>query len=320
VELPPNQSDTMLEINGNGASANGKSTNGTHHQENGNGARRREELADFLRRRRASIQPEDVGLPGGGRRRTPGLRREEVAQLAGVGTTWYTWLEQGRDVRASMEVFEAIARALRLTPAERSHLILLGRGQEAPACQPPAERISPTLRRLIENLGPNPAMVLGRRWDYLAYNRAACAVFGNFDAIPLAARNHLWQLFMDPVRREMLPDWEQTARLAAAKFRADHARHLGDPSFEELIQALRQASPEFCKAWKRHEVARVGEGRKEIRHPEVGTLYFEHAVFNPIEAPEQRLTLYSPVPQTDTAERVAELLERDPALAVPVTA
>src|SRR5581483_6877698 len=118
-----------------------------------NGERRREELADFLRRRRADIKPEDVGLPAGGRRRTPGLRREEVAALAGVGTTWYTWLEQGRDVRASLEVLEALARALQLSPVERTHLLLLGRGEEAPGATPPAESVSPTLRRLIENLG-----------------------------------------------------------------------------------------------------------------------------------------------------------------------
>src|SRR6185437_15083233 len=156
---------------------------------NGNGDRRRDELADFLRQRRATIQPDDVGLPAGGRRRTPGLRREEVAALAGVGATWYTWLEQGRDVRASFEVLEAISGALKLTPAERNHLIMLGRGEEAPSCKPPAERVSPTLRRLIENLGPSPAWVLGRRWDYLAWNRAACAVFGDFGSVPRAARN-----------------------------------------------------------------------------------------------------------------------------------
>ena len=278
-------------------------------RENGNGERRRAELADFLRRRRESIQPEDVGLPSGGRRRTPGLRREEVAQLAGVGTTWYTWLEQGRDVRASVDVFEALAKALRLTPAERTHLILLGRGEEAPACKPPGERVSPTLRRLVENLGPNPAMVLGRRWDYLAWNPAACAVFGDFGSIPKPARNHLWQLFMDPRRRDMIEDWEQASRLAAAKFRADHARHLGDPSFEDLIQELRQASPAFCKAWKRHEVARAVEGTKTIYHPVAGTLRFEHAVFHPAEHPEQRLALYSPVAGSGTVEKLAELLQ-----------
>jgi transcriptional regulator with XRE-family HTH domain len=286
----------------------GSNGSGAPKRENGNGQRRRAELADFLRSRRASIQPEDIGLPSGGRRRTPGLRREEVAQLAGVGTTWYTWLEQGRDVRASLDVFEAIAKALRLTPAERTHLILLGRGEEAPACKPPAERVSPTLRRLVENLGANPAMVIGRRWDYLAWNRAACVVFGDFGSIPKAARNHLWQLFMDPRRRALFDDWEQASRLAAAKFRADHARHLGDPSFEELIQQLRQSSPDFCKAWKRHEVARAGEGTKTLRHPVAGPLLFEHAVFHPVEFPEQRLTLYSPVADSGTAEKLGELL------------
>jgi transcriptional regulator with XRE-family HTH domain len=276
----------------------------------GNGERRRGELADFLRRRRESIKPEDVGFARGGRRRTPGLRREEVAQLTGVGATWYTWLEQGRDVRASMEVLEAIARGLRLTPAERAHLILLGRGEEPPASKPPAERATPTLRRLIDNLGANPAFILGRRWDYLAWNDAATAVFGDLGAVPRAARNHVWLTFMDPARREMFTDWERTYPLIVAKFRADSAHHLGDPGFEELIHALRQSSPEFCKAWKRHEVARTGVGRKEVRHPVVGTLVFEHAVFNPVEAPEQRLVLHSPVPEHDTPAKLAQLMRR----------
>jgi transcriptional regulator with XRE-family HTH domain len=278
--------------------------------------RRREELADFLRRRRASIKPEDVGLPGGGRRRTPGLRREEVAQLAGVGATWYTWLEQGRDVRASLDVLEALSRALQMTPAERAHLILLGRGDSAPVSRGPTERVSPTLRRLIEQLGPNPAFVLGRRWDYLAYNRAACAVFGDLDLVPPARRNHVWLTFMDPARRELMPDWERSCRMIVAKFRADSASHLGDPSFEELISALRQSSPEFCRAWKRHEVSRSGGGRKELRHPEVGTLVFEHAVFNPGEAPEQRLVLHSPIDEHGTPAKLARLLDSTPSVPV----
>ena len=277
-----------------------------------NGERRREELADFLRKRRENIKPQDVGLPNGGRRRTPGLRREEVAQLAGVGTTWYTWLEQGRDVRASFDVLEALSRALRLTTAERAHLILLGRGEEAPACKPPAERVSSTLRRLIENLGLSPAVLLGRRWDYLAWNRASCALYGDLGSIPKPLRNHLWLLFMDPMRREMFTDWERSIRLAVAKFRADSAAHLGDPSFEELIQSLRQSSPEFCKVWKRHEVARGGEGRKELNHPVAGKLVFEHAVFNPVEASEQRLVLYTPVPEAGTAAKLERLLADEP--------
>ncbi len=273
-----------------------------------NGELRRAELADFLRKRRAHLQPEDVGLPSGGRRRTPGLRREEVAHIAGVGTTWYTWLEQGREVRASLDVLEALSRALRLTPAERTHLVLLGRGEEPPACKSD-ERVSATVRRLIENLGPNPAFVLGRRWDYLAYNRAACAVFGDLDAVPRPARNHVWMHFMDPARREMFPDWERSSRLLVAKFRADSARHIGDPSFTELIGTLRKSSPEFCQAWKKHEVARTGEGRKEIHHPVVGRLRFEHAVFHPQEAPEQRLILYSPLSDDDTSAKLARLLD-----------
>jgi transcriptional regulator with XRE-family HTH domain len=275
----------------------------------GNGERRRAELADFLRTRRADLQPEDVGLPNGGRRRTPGLRREEVALLAGVGTTWYTWLEQGRDVRASLEVLEALARALRLTPAQRTHLVLLGRGEEPPPADLPAERVSPTLRRLIGNLGPNPAFILGRRWDYLAWNPATTALLGDLGSVPRAARNHVWLTFTDPARREMFTDWERSYPLVVAKFRADSARHLGDPAFEELIGALRRSSPEFAKAWKRHEVAEGSAGRKELRHPEAGILAFEHAVFHPSEAPEQRLILYSPLPDHDTPAKLARLLE-----------
>jgi transcriptional regulator with XRE-family HTH domain len=269
--------------------------------------RRREELADFLRKRRALLKPEDVGLASGGRRRTPGLRREEVAHLAGVGTTWYTWLEQGRDVRASLDVLEAISRALRLTPAERTHLILLGRGEAPPRCKSD-ERVHPTVRRLIENLGPNPAFVLGRRWDYLAWNSAACVILGDLDDVPRAARNHLWMHFMDPARREMFPDWARNSPLIAAKFRADMAHHIGDPTFEELVSSLRNSSPEFCKLWRKHEVATSATGRRTIHHPVAGTMLFEHAVFHPQESPEQRMILYSPLPEEDTPAKLARLL------------
>ena len=253
------------------------------------------------------IQPEEVGLPNGGRRRTPGLRREEVAQLAGVGTTWYTWLEQGRDVRASLDVLEALSRALRLTPAERTHLVLLGRGEEPPPCKS-EERVSSVVKRLIEGLGANPAYVIGRRWDYLAWNAAAVAIFGDFAAVPRSARNHLWMHFMDPARREIFPDWSQISRLMAAKFRADHARHIGDPSFDQLVATLLRSSPEFCKLWGKHEVAQSGPGRKTVNHPVVGTLLFEHAGFNPPETPEQRMILMSPLPDEDTPAKLAALL------------
>jgi transcriptional regulator with XRE-family HTH domain len=279
---------------------------------------RRAELADFLRNRRASIKPEDVGLPSGGRRRTPGLRREEVAQLANIGATWYTWLEQGRDVRASLDVLEALSRALRLNRAERIHLVLLGRGEEPPPCKSPAERVSPTLRRLIENLGLNPAFILGRRWDYLAWNDAAVALLGDLASVPRASRNHAWLTFTDPARRELFADWEESSRLLVAKFRADSARHLGDPAFESLTAALRKASADFSRAWDRHEVSQTGEGRKNLRHPIVGPLAFSHAVFHPAENSEQRLILYSPLPDHDTAAKLATLLDEPRPAAVAV--
>ena len=230
-----------------------------------------------------------------------------MAHLAGVGTTWYTWLEQGRDVRASLDVLEALSRALRLTPAERTHLVLLGRGEEPPPCKSD-ERVSPTVKRLIQNLGLNPAYVIGRRWDYLAWNDAAVPIFGDLGAVPKPARNHVWMHFMDPVRREMLTDWELSTRLVVARFRADSARHIGDPQFDQLIATLKKSSPEFCKAWKKHEVARSGEGRKEIIHPTVGRMVFEHAVFNPQQSPEQRLILYSPLAEDDTPAKLAQLV------------
>ena len=274
-----------------------------------NGERRREELADFLRTKRASLQPEEVGLPDGGRRRTPGLRREEVALLAGVGTTWYTWLEQGRDVRASLEVLEAVSRALRLTPAERAHVILLGRGEQAPPCKAPAEEVSPTLRRLVENLGPGPAYLMGRRWDYLAWNTSFERVFGWEPGSEPLSRNHVWLWFMDPTRRTLCSgDWATSARLLVAKFRADSARNIGDPAFEELISALNSSSPEFRKLWKRHEVAGSGLGRKELNHPVVGPLAFDHAVFKHGDAGEQRLILYSPACEHDTRAKLVRLL------------
>ena len=301
MDLTPKQSD-----NGNGAAR--------VRTKAGNGERRREELADFLRTKRSSLQPEDVGLPDGSRRRTPGLRREEVALLAGVGNTWYTWLEQGRDVRASLDVLEALARALRLTPAERSHLILLGRGEHAKPCKAPAEEVSPNLRRLVENMGPGPAYLLGRRWDYLAWNRPFEAVFSWAPGPDPLSRNHVWLWFMDPARRTLCSgDWAGSARLVVAKFRADSARNIGDPAFEELVYALNSSSPEFRKLWKRHEVAGSGDGRKELTHPTVGELTFDHAVFGYGEAGEQRLVVYSPTDEHGTREKLANLVEDDDA-------
>ena len=273
------------------------------------GAPRRAELADFLRTRREAIRPEDVGLAGGGRRRTPGLRREEVSQLAGVGTTWYTWLEQGRDVRASASVLEAIAAALQLTPAERAHLILLGRGEQVQPVKGPKERVHPTVRKLVEGLSPNPASITGRRYDFLAWNDAHSAVFGDPGEMPDGRRNLLWSIFTDPARRTLHADWNKGARRLVARFRAQAARHVGDPDFEYLISALQEASPEFREWWELHEVAGSGVGRKVLNHPQAGKLVFAHAVFRPQESPEQRLIIYTAAPEANTPQKLQRLLD-----------
>jgi transcriptional regulator with XRE-family HTH domain len=231
-----------------------------------------------------------------------------VALLAGVGSTWYTWLEQGRSVRASLEVLEAIAQALRMTAAERQHLLLLGRG-DAPSAAPQPELVAPSLRAVIEHLGHHPAFVVGRRFDYLAWNRAACVLLGDLDEIPAHQRNHIWLTFMDPRRRELFADWDVSSRQAVAKFRHAAAENLGDPDFEALISAMRSSSREFCRAWKLHEVSQGSGGRKIINHPVGGRLVFEHVVLNPQEQRDQRLALYVPLDEEDTAARFAALME-----------
>jgi transcriptional regulator with XRE-family HTH domain len=300
VSKAPPKNSRKSETNGNGSGP----------LATGNGAPRRAELADFLRNRRESLRPEDVGLPGGGRRRTPGLRREEVAQLAGVGTTWYTWLEQGRDVRASASVLEAISDALDLTNAERSHVLLLGRGEEAFATAP-KEELHPTIRRLVENLMPNPACITGRRFDFLAWNEAHSVVFGDPSEMPDGRRNLVWSIFMDPARRKLHTEWNQGARRLVARFRAQAARYVGDPDFEDLISALQEGSPEFREWWDLHEVASSGVGRKVLKHPEVGKLVFEHAAFSPVdENRDLRFILYTPTNVADTPEKLDKLLRK----------
>ncbi len=211
-------------------------------------------------------------------------------------------------MRASRPVLVALAEALRLTPAERHHLILLGRGEQGPP--PPAvrEEVSAPVRRLIANLGLTPAFILGRRWDYLAWNDAMAAVFGDPAEQPPERRNQVWQFFTDPARRALMPDWKRAARLMLSRFRADYARHVGDPAFDALIADLHEASPEFRAWWSQHEVRGDSDGRTELMHPVVGRMLFEHAVFRHLERTEQRLILYTPLPEDDTQTKMQRLL------------
>lgn len=264
---------------------------------------RREALADFLRKRRASLSPSEVGLPPGLRRRTPGLRREEVAQLANIGTSWYVWLEQGRDVHPSAQVLESLAQALRLTPHERRHLFLLA-GQALPAPASPAEEhIGLALQQMLDDLNPSPVYVLGRRYDYLAWNKAADALFAFSDTLSDIsspyARNMVWRLFTSPMMRER-PNWEMLARATLAEFRTANARYPGDPWFEELIEELKQVSPEFCQWWPHHDVRSALDGHKVIKHPTLGSLEFEHVTLQVLANPDIRIMVYTPNAATRT--------------------
>jgi transcriptional regulator with XRE-family HTH domain len=270
---------------------------------------RRQALSDFLRTCRARLTPADVGLPAGLRRRTPGLRREEVAQLAHVGISWYVWLEQGRDVHPSPQVLEGIAQALRLTLNERRHLFLLAGQPLPPQVSPPEECASPALQQVLDDLNPTPAYVLGRRWDYLAWNQAADRLFAISDASSRYARNLVWRLFTNPTMRER-PKWEQLARSTLAEFRAANARYPGDRWFEELIEDLKQVSPDFCRWWPHHNVRSALDGHKAIEHPALGHLEFEHITLQVLSTPEVRIMIYSPLAATRV--KLERFLETEP--------
>ena len=237
-------------------------------------ADRLRELGAFLRSRRERLSPADVGLAPGFRRRTPGLRREEVALLAGVGTTWYTWLEQGRDIRPSAEVLTALAETLHLDGAERRHLFILAGRPQAGRLPPAPERIDEPLARMLESLAGHPAYVMGRRWDILAWNRAASAVFGDYGALEGDGRNIMHVLFTNARHRRMLVEWEALARSALGQFRADSAKYLGDPGFERLIALLDAASPEFRRWWPERDVLSRQSGVKRLNHPQAGPMAF----------------------------------------------
>jgi transcriptional regulator with XRE-family HTH domain len=270
---------------------------------------RRDELRAFLRSRRARLSPADVGLPDdGARRRTPGLRREELAALAGVGVSWYTWLEQGRDIHPSPEVLDALSRTLRLDAAERATLFALAR-TELPL--PNGNGIAPAddaddgralLVSLVEALHPTPAYLLGPMTKILAWNRAASALFGSPDHLPPERRSLLWMLLVDPGAARYNSGREGTARNMVARFRSEYARHAGEPGYEQFIADLAERSQWFTEWWGEHEVTDTQRGTKTIEHPTLGTLRLHHAQTVPTGAPDLRLTIYAPA---DAATRAA---------------
>ncbi|MFJ9746437.1 helix-turn-helix transcriptional regulator [Streptomyces chartreusis] len=273
----------------------------------GASAIRRHELAAFLRHRREHIAPEQVGLPRGSRRRTPGLRREEVAQLAAVGVTWYTWLEQARDIQVSVQVLDALARTLMLDPSERSHLFqLAGAVDPTPATACPS--VTPAMRAVLEQLEPYPACLQNSRYDILAHNRTYGLLLCDLEAVPPEDRNCMILSYTNQDWQSSIVHLEETQRLMAARFRAAMAGHLGEPAWKMLLGRLRTESPAFREVWERHEVVSHRSKRKEFLNRHVGRILVDHTDLwlSPDVGP--RMVTYVPADE-ESAVRLGKLHE-----------
>ncbi|MFI5688496.1 helix-turn-helix transcriptional regulator [Streptomyces sp. NPDC051636] len=271
--------------------------------------RRRHELAAFLRSRRARVTPADVGMPPGLRRRTPGLRREEVAQLSGVGVTWYTWLEQGRPINASPQVLDAVARTLRLDPPEREHLYRLAEVPFDPSPEQSARTVGPEIQGLIDALDPYPAAVYNSRYDILATNPAYRDLFVVPETLRTGVPNVLWTLFTLSEDACPVVNRERELPMMVATLRSSYGRHVGEPSWENFIRRLSAASPRFAELWANGEVIPPGPRVKTFRHQAVGELRMTSLSLSIDGMPECRIVTYTPESE-EARTKVALLRER----------
>ncbi len=262
-------------------------------------------LGDFLKDRRARLDPEAFGF-GSSRRRTPGLRREEVAQRADVSATWYTWLEQGRHGAPSADVLDRLSGALQLTASEREHLFLIARPQPA-IRRVSVSEVTPALQRMLDSLENNPAIIKSAAWDILAWNRAAAAVLTDYSKLEPADRNILKLLFRDPGIRSRNPHWESQARAVVATFRLQMARAGCGDTARALVDEMCDTSREFASLWRDNDVDAYGEGIKEIEHPTAGLLALEYSSYAVDGKPDLSLLIYTPATPDDLA-RVRALL------------
>jgi len=255
---------------------------------------RRTELAAFLRSRRERISPEDVGLPVGTRRRTAGLRREELAQLAGVGVTWYTWLEQGRPINASVQVLDAIARTLSLDAIERGHLFRLA---DVPGAAGPADCVEcplpPEVQRILDAI-PYPASVATERFDLLAWNKLYASVFPRVTGAPPGERNTLLSCLTSPSCCSPMPEQDKYSASLVAQLRVAYGRHVGDPAWTHFIRRLQALSPKFAAIWAAHDVAQPTGHTKRFRHPTLGLITTKSTSFAVAAAPGARMVIYTP--------------------------
>ncbi|RJO69880.1 XRE family transcriptional regulator [Nocardia panacis] len=253
---------------------------------------RTRELAAFLRDRRERLTPGQVGLPDRGHaRRTPGLRREEVAELAGVSTDYVVRLEQGRGLRPSVEVLAALAEALRLSTAERAYLFNLAQ-QRQPDADKPSTEPAPALTRLIEDLRPLPAMLVNHRYDILDWNPEMARLMLDFGELPGSQRNTMWLCLLHPDMREFYPDRDQIIREGIADLRAAWAAYPDDQALADMVAGFQAHSREFAVAWRQHDVRARGRGRKAMLHPQVGPLVVNYEALMPLQDPDQRLIIY----------------------------
>ncbi len=268
-------------------------------------SQQRRRFAAFLRSRRERLSPLDVGLTPGPRRRTPGLRREEVAQLADISVTLYTWFEQARDITTTRPVLDSLARALLLNSAERRHLFGLA-GEPLPAGGP-TDPPSRALRQLVDALDPYPAYLLSPSWDMIAWNRAEAALIGDPATLPEPERNTLWLAFTDPSFRRLMVDWRSQALGMLTQYRADAAQPRGDLRLESLTAALRSASADFRDWWDHDVTADLQPARRQFDHPDVGLLTLDYQKLAVIEAPGVKLTTLLPADMA-TEEKLINLV------------
>nr|WP_237556220.1 helix-turn-helix transcriptional regulator [Streptomyces sp. SID5914] len=253
--------------------------------------------------RRARVSPAEVGLPdGGARRRTPGLRREEVAVLAGVGASWYQWLEQGRDISVSPQVLDAVGRVLRLSNAERRHLyVLAGLNPPAAEVEPAKRDMCEGLRRLIDTWMPYPAHIMDRYYNCVMYNDAAASVLG---MRPETTWNCILDFFTDPLYRSRARNWERNARTVVAQFRAACSANPDDEGFQQVLADLREASAEFAALWEERDIEDAGQIRKELDHPLVGLLSLESTALQVPARPDLTIVLHTPLDEANTAAKL----------------
>ncbi|KQQ71107.1 XRE family transcriptional regulator [Rhizobium sp. Leaf321] len=264
-------------------------------------------LAAFLKDRRTRLDPGAFGFSG--RRRTPGLRREEVAQRANISPTWYTWLEQGRGGAPSADVLNRIASGLMLTEPEREHLFMLGLGRPPEVRYKSTEGITPRLQRLLDTLDASPAFIKTATWDVVAWNAAAAVVLTDYGKLPEGQRNLLRQIFSSPLLRAKQHDWEGLARFVVGAFRADAARAGAMSEVSDLVDELSKSSPEFAAFWGENDVRLQSDGLKRIEHPDLGTVELEYSAFSVDGRPDLGMMVYNPVDPAMAARirrRVAE--------------